>query len=262
MEIPNSPLKIELKDNYDLLVEGEKHRPDVRQLRQMLDVLYDQNSARQMGQYTPMYYMFRDVKRKEDSALLENSNLRYDITVLPPMKIGAEFNKTYGHYHEMATSKLSYPELYEVLQGEALYLLQQRFTIVSNEVSSVYLVHAKAGDKVIVPPNFGHITINPLQEPLVMDNLVESKFRSDYSLYRNKRGGAYYVLDNEKKKNNTYMAIPKLIEMDARAFNRIVNPLIALKLEAEPSYSLFLKDPKLFDFLKDPTQIEFKVKPV
>ncbi|MEK6843487.1 MAG: glucose-6-phosphate isomerase family protein, partial [Candidatus Micrarchaeota archaeon] len=160
MEINNSPLKIELKENYDLFVEGEKHRPDVRQLRQMLDVVFDQNAARQMGQYTPMYYMFRDAKRKEDSAILEANKLRYDITVLPPMKIGREFNKTYGHYHEMATSKLSFPELYEVLHGEAFYLLQQKFSMVSNEVSMVYLVHAKAGDKLIVHKNFWHISIN------------------------------------------------------------------------------------------------------
>lgn len=254
-------MKLELSEKNELAVDGLPHRADIRNIRQMLDVLYYQDAARKLAFGTSMYYMFRDVKRKEDAALFENSRIRYDITVVPPMKIGNEFNKTYGHYHEMATSKLSFPELYEVLHGEALYLLQKRQSIVSNEVTHVYLVHAKAGQKVIVPPNFGHVTINPNPtEPLVMDNLVESKFRSEYILYKQKKGGAYYVFENEKIKNSRYQALPKLIEASAHDFNRLVNPQIALKIEVDKNYSLFLKEPKLFDFLKEPEQIEFRGK--
>ncbi len=252
---------MELNEKYELTVQGALHRSDVRNVRQMIDVLFYQDEARKLPFSTPMYYMFRDVKRKEDAQLLENSQIRYDITVLPPMKIGRELNKTYGHYHEMANSKLTFPELYEVLSGEALYLLQKRQSLVSNEVTHVYLVHAKKGQKVIVPPNFGHITINPsLTEPLVMDNLVESKFKSEYFLYKQKKGGAYFIFENERVKNARYQSLPALIEHSAHDFNRLVNPQISLKIETEMSYPLFLKDPKLFDFLKEPTQIEFRGK--
>ncbi|MFH1750063.1 MAG: glucose-6-phosphate isomerase family protein [Candidatus Micrarchaeota archaeon] len=260
MRIDNPPLELELTGGFELVVENENRKPDVRTLRQMLDVLVDYDAARRMPFQTPLYYMFRDVKRKQDSALLENSHLRYDVTVIPSMKIGAEYNKTYGHYHEMATSKLSYPEIYEVLHGEAYYMLQQKQSMVSNEVIGAYMVHAKAGDKVMVPPNFGHTTINASSEMLIMANLVEWKFKSNYIPYRQKRGAAYYLLENEKKRNMAYSGVKNLTELPARDFNRLVNPQIALKIEEKMLYALFIEKPQAFDFLKDPTQIEFRKK--
>ncbi|MEK6954696.1 MAG: glucose-6-phosphate isomerase family protein [Candidatus Micrarchaeota archaeon] len=260
MELVNPPMQLELTDRFELMVEGQKHPVAMRTVRQMLDVLTDVSAARAIPGDMPLYYMFRDVKRKEDAALFESSHLRYDITVLPPMKIGSEFNKTYGHYHEMATSKLSYPELYEVMHGEAHYLLQQKQSMVSNEVLGVYLVHAKAGDKVLIPPNFGHTTINAGSETLVMDNLNEWKFKSDYMPYKQKRGAAFYYLQNEKKRNMAYTGAKVLREMPAHDFNRLANPQIALKIEEGKTYDLFLKKPELFDFLKDPTLIEFRQK--
>lgn len=260
MKLENPPMQLELTEGYELIVEGEKRHADVRTVRQMLDVLCDVTAARAMPPQQPLYYMFRDVKRKEDAALFENSHMRFDITALPPMRIGSEFNKTYGHYHEMATSKLSYPELYEVLHGEAHYMLQQKQSMVSNEVIAAFLVHAKAGDKVIIPPNFGHTTINAGSETLVMGNLNEWKFKSDYMPYRQKRGAAFYYLQNEKKRNMAYAGARKLHELSSHDFNRLVNPQTALKIEEGKSYELFLRNPKLFDFLKDPMQIEFRQK--
>ncbi len=259
MKIENSPLELELTDNFELLVHGEAHAVNVRTLRQMLDVVYNREEARKFELENPMYYMFRDVKRKEDAALFENSHLRYDITVLPPTKIGTEYNKTYGHYHGMANSKLSFPELYEILNGEAWYVLQYRQSIVSNEATRVFLVKARAGDKIIIPPNFGHVTLNSsITDPLVMDNINEWKFKSDYTPYRQKRGAAYFVMEHDKIKNTNYAAVPKLEEISARDFNRLVNPIIAVKLEEDRTYGLFLKNPHLFDFLKDPMQVEFR----
>ncbi|MFH1257576.1 MAG: glucose-6-phosphate isomerase family protein, partial [Candidatus Micrarchaeota archaeon] len=255
----NAPLELELIENFELLVQGAKHKVDVRTVRQMLDVVYDPLMARRMDFHKPLYYMFRDVKRQEDSALLENSSIRYDITVVPPIMIGQEYNKTYGHYHELATQKLTYPELYEVLYGEALYVVQLRQSTVSNEVLKVYLVHAKAGEKVLIPPNFGHVTINPSKtEPLVMANLVEAKFRSEYILYRQKKGAAMYVLEHEKLKNRNYHQFP-FEEVEAKQFDRMVNPVIGTKIEEGNIYQHFLNDPKLFDFLKDPKLVEFRV---
>ncbi|MFH0972267.1 MAG: glucose-6-phosphate isomerase family protein [Candidatus Micrarchaeota archaeon] len=258
MKLENPPLELELTEKYELLVQSQPHRADVRTVRQMLDVVYDRQAAFNLHSQQPLYYMFRDVKRAEDAALFQNSGMRYDLTVLPPLKIGPEFNKTYGHYHELATQKLTYPELYEVLHGEAIYVVQLRQSMVSNEVTRVYLVHAKAGDKVLVPPNFGHVTINPsATEPLVMDNLVYGNFKSEYILYRQKHGAAIFVLSNEKKKNPNYHQFP-MEELPAKQFNRLINPSIGMQLDEGRNYEMFLKNPKLFDFLKDPAQVEFR----
>ncbi len=258
MKIENPPLELELTEKYELLMQSQPQRADVRTVRQMRDVVLDRGAALQMPSEKPLYYMFRAVQRPQDAALFTNAGMRYDITVLPPLKIGPEFNKTYGHYHELATQKLTYPELYEILHGEALYVLQLRQSRVSNEVLKVFLVHAKKGDKVLVPPNFGHVTVNPSKtEPLVMDNLVESNFRSEYMLYRQKHGAAVYVLEGENKKNGSYHQFP-MVEISAKEFNRLANPVIGMKIEEGSNYEMFLKNPKAFDFLKDPAQVEMK----
>ncbi len=56
-------------------------------------------------------------------------------------------------------ASLHYPELYEVLKGDANYLLQRAQN--EERVDEVILVKATRGDKVIIPPNYGHVTINP-----------------------------------------------------------------------------------------------------
>ena len=47
----------------------------------------------------------------------------------------------------------------------------------------------KEGDKVVVPPNYGHITINPFDKTLVMSNWVCSDFPSIYEPIKRLGGG-------------------------------------------------------------------------
>jgi hypothetical protein len=47
-----------------------------------------------------------------------------------------------------------------VLEGDAHYLLQRAQN--EERVDEAILVKATRGDKVIIPPNYGHVTINPL----------------------------------------------------------------------------------------------------
>ena len=103
--------------------------------------------------------------------------------------MGLEFVKTYGHYHPRVNPKLryTYPEVYEVLDGEAHYLLQRAKD--EESVDDVLLVKATRGDKVIVPPNYGHVTINPLERTLKMANWVCRSFDSVYERYAKLHGG-------------------------------------------------------------------------
>jgi oxalate decarboxylase/phosphoglucose isomerase-like protein (cupin superfamily) len=62
-----------------------------------------------------------------DKETISRHQLRYDITIIPPLKMGLEFVKKYEHYHPRVNPKLryTYPEMYEVLEGDAHYLLQR-----------------------------------------------------------------------------------------------------------------------------------------
>ena len=144
----------------------EIKKPDIRYLSDMKKVLYDQGWAKSAPDLE-LYYMYRGIKRK--------TGLRYDITVIPPKMLGKEFVKTKGHEHSG-----KYGELYTVLEGEALYLLQKHK---KNKIEDVYAVKAKKRESVIVPPYYGHITINPLKKKLVEANWLCKKCQNLYGLF-------------------------------------------------------------------------------
>lgn len=135
------------------------------------------------------------------------NNLRYDITEMPHKIIGGELAKTFGHYH-----KGSAPEIYEVLEGHA-YFLMQSFEDNPAIIKEVYAVEAVAGEKAVMLPNFGHLTINVGNGKLKMANWI-SLVDYDYDTYKNLHGGCYYVLDKgqniEFEKNLNYKFVPEL----------------------------------------------------
>jgi glucose-6-phosphate isomerase len=173
--------------------------------------------------------MYRDLaKSGADWQWLHKHQLRYDLTVIPPRDLCGEWVKTKGHYHPKNPAGVGFPEIYEVLEGTAHYLLQ------SCTLDDVVLVIANAGDLVIIPPDYGHITINPSpEETLSMANIVSTAFESEYREYEVRRGAAYYELsDGTLMRNPAYGAIPLVRRIGAscqRGTQRICKgPLYAL----------------------------------
>jgi len=168
--------------------------PDIRRLQEMRHVLFQG-----MDGDTPLYYMYRGVFRQCDRDIFLSNNIRYDITVLVSGKIGREYVKTVGHFHPLKpNSSDTYPEYYEVLLGEAIYLLQKNSR--SGDVDEIMAVEAQKGDKVYIPPNYGHVTINAGDTPLVMCNLIEKNFSSLYDPFGSKKGAAYYYIQGDSRK--------------------------------------------------------------
>ena len=180
---------------------GALPAPGVRTIREMRTVLADPTCVAS----DPLYYMYRDLARSEaDRRWLSRHQLRYDITVIPPKDLCGEYVKTKGHYHPKNPAGTGYPELYEVLEGTAQFLLQSR------RLDDVVLVLAGTGACVIIPPGYGHISINPSPEtPLVMSNLVSTVFESEYGEYETLHGAACYVMsDGRIVKNPHYPDVP------------------------------------------------------
>jgi len=191
---------------------GRLVEPDVRLLGDMESVIYDRKWLEQADPSMELYYMYRDLalSRRDRDTLLEHG-LRYDITVIPPMRLGCEYVKTAGHYHPpVPGTTLSYPELYEVLSGEAVYLLQRPKDSHYDVVEDVIVVEAGAGDKVLIPPNYGHITINRSRKTLRMANLVSRDFSSNYEPIREHHGGAYYLTERGFVRNESYTRVPPI----------------------------------------------------
>jgi len=226
--------------------------PAVRILEELKEVVLDKNFLATADMDTELYYMFRAVsKDEEDERKIKEKGLRYDITIIPPNTLGLEFVKTAGHYHPfLPGSKMTYPELYEVLDGEAHYLLQRREQGRGTErITDVVVVKAKKGDKVLIPPNYGHVTINPSEATLKMANWVANAFSSIYESMKVKGGAAYFELANgEFVKNARYGAVPDI---------RFLRPLdvekeLGLNLNKETEMYELIKQPETLAFLTNP----------
>lgn len=219
--------------------------PDIRLKKDMLDVLYEPDG---LGP-EELYYMYRDVCREQDRELLKKHGLRYDVTVLRPGRVGKEYIKTAGHYHpQKPGTEVTYPEVYEVLHGKAHYLLQ---TEPDEDGVDAILVEAVAGDKVLIPPGYGHITINPGQSFLVMSNWVAAGFSSVYGPIKDLAGAAYFELaaDGEDEQfiaNPRYKPTPRF---SARPVED--RPEFGL-VRGRPMYQEFLDAPEKFAFLAEP----------
>ena len=220
--------------------------PDIRRLYDLRDVAFD-TAWFEDAPDGDAYHMYRDLSlTQEDADTIKRHQLRYDITIIPPLQMGLEFVKTYGHYHPRVNSKQSstYPEVYEVLDGDAHYLLQRAHN--AHGVDEVILVNATRGDKVIIPPNYGHVTINPSEKTLTMANWVCRSFEALYMQYTQLHGGAYYELINGRLLHNqAYEKVPEI---------RIVYP------KETPACGLVKRKP-MYELIKEPNLLEFLTAP-
>jgi len=170
-----------------------KTKPEIRYLYDMREVLYDKKWA----ETTPnleLYYMYRGVKKRD--------NLRYDITIIPPQMLGKEFARTKGNRNSN-----DFPELYTVIRGKAILLMQRADGKIIKDVLAIKL---RRGDWVIIPPDCAVVTINPTKKNLKTANWVSEKNENIYREVETMKGLCYYYTKDGWVKNKNYKKIPKL----------------------------------------------------
>ncbi|MEM4523820.1 MAG: glucose-6-phosphate isomerase family protein [Archaeoglobaceae archaeon] len=180
-------------------------KPEIRRAKDLLPVLaYPEKLIRDFD----AYYMFRDIYESEEHRKrILKAGLRYDFTIIPPAEIGKEKIKTYGHYHPENSYGLTYPEIYQVIEGRAFFILQKRG---KKGVEDCIVIEANKNDVVIVPPNYGHVTINPTDKVLITSNWVSRNFTSIYEPYTMLKGACYYYIDGRWVKNPRYAEAPEI----------------------------------------------------
>lgn len=253
-------LPIEVQDDFSLKFHKPlpQIEPVARTFREMRSVLMDPDSSSTRDE---MYYMYRNVHLPEDAEKIKQLNLSYDITVLPPAMIGKEFNKTVGHYHAYKPgTHFAFPEIYQVLHGKALFLLQ-KMDPEFKEVISVIAMEAKEGEKVIYPPNYGHIIVNIGPEVLVTANWVGDHFERMYDPISKMRGMDYYVVADESLghrfvPNKSYKSHPQV-----RILSRKFMHNFSIMQEGS-MYSLGIADPKSLEFLNHPEKYAIELSSI
>lgn len=203
-----------------------------------------------------IYWMYRNAGMPEDAALYEAHKLRYDLSAFRAVTLGPEFMKTSGHYHPMIPGKrFAFPEVYEILHGEALYVMQKvdDYSASPEEVvvEDVIMCTVAAGQKVVMPPGYGHVTVNTGDEPLLMSNWVSSSFSSFYGTVEDARGFSWYVVTDGGQpsylENRSYaqgVAAVRWAEVQEV-------PELGLTWDT-PMYQACAEAPERFAFLNDP----------
>lgn len=234
-----------MNSSYETLRFGSVTREaSIRRARDMAEVIQDKEWLEE-NREAELYYMYRDLYREGDKEKIREEGLRYDITIIPSRKMGREYVKTKGHYHPEAAQGMSYPEIYEVLEGEAHYLLQKKG---ENGLEDVVLIEAEAGEKALIPPDYGHITINPSKQALKMANWVDRSFDSIYSDILELGGGAYFeLISGEFVENTNYERVPPLRRSEPTEI-----PELGIETGKE-MYDL-IEEPEKLDYLSSPEE--------
>jgi len=179
-------------ENVRRLVKNKK--ASVRLLKDMSDVVYDRDFAKKNPDLK-LYSVSRKVKKNED--------LRWDITAISPKMLGKEFTRTKGNKNDHG-----FRELYTVLEGEAIFLMQKAK---NGLVKDAFAVKSFPGDWIIVPPDYEIITINPSKEKILKTgNWVSEKTKNIYKDIEKFNGACYFYTSSGWIKNKNYKNVPAL----------------------------------------------------
>ncbi len=196
-----------------------------------------------------VYLMYRDICWPNHRPIFRETALRYDITLINPGLLGREYAKTLGHYHPLKSgTSLSYPEIYQVLYGKACFLLQKPGSS-PFKMEDVTLVEAAPGETVLIPPGYGHVTVNLSEaERLVVANLICSHVQGNYDPILRARGASCYLTPAGPRRNPYYDRVPE---------PRTVTPasLCGFSLGSDSRlYPSVIREPAVFGFLVEPNK--------
>jgi len=171
-----------------------QNKPSIRYLKEMSMVVFDKDFAKANPELE-LYQVYREVKKDGD--------LRYDVTIIPAQMLGKEFVRTKGNRNSQG-----YQELYTVLEGEGIFLMQK---VNGDIVNDVFCVKAKPGEWIIVPPDYAVVTINSSKtEGLETGNWVSERTENIYEEIEKMEGACYFYTKGGWIKNEKYKKIPEI----------------------------------------------------
>lgn len=139
----------------------------------------------------PVYAIAMDVGTHEKRDDLRKRNLLFGVVTYASGRLGEEPVRSQGHIHAVSAScGRSTPELYEIWQGRAVILMQER---AEDDPGRCYAVEAGPGEVVVVPPEWAHATISAdPNTPLTFGAWCVRDFGFDYRGVRAHGGLAWF----------------------------------------------------------------------
>jgi glucose-6-phosphate isomerase len=144
---------------------------------------------------------------KEDASIWADANVIYGIVMFEPGVFGGEYVKSSGQYHPpTGPTNQATPEIYTVLSGTGHFLLQKAAPPY-DKIEDVVMVEVEEGETFVVPPDYGHLQINPSSQPLVFSYAVMDNMKGVYDPFKKRQGAAFYEMadsQNRFKRNTNY----------------------------------------------------------
>ena len=204
----------------------------------------------------PYYDFYKAIVANDKRELFASHDLRYDSTVILAGDAAGECKKTAGHFHlPIEGHSYSYPELYQVIYGKALFVMQHVAdynTDGTMVVDDIILAEVNAGEAVVIPPDYGHCTINIGEDIMVFINLVSTHSNNYYDSVKESHGMCMYAWKDgdgyRLEKNKSY---------NINCEPRVVTPINCKELGIEkdvPVYNKYLENPDLFKYLNTPEE--------
>lgn len=195
-----------------------------------------------------LYAIAMDVGRKEELDAMLKRDLLFATCNYNFGTMGQEPVRSQGHIHAVSAScGASTCELYEIWEGTAIIYMQESC---KDNPGRCFAVTAKAGDVVIVPPYWGHQTVNAdIHHPMVFGAWCVRDYGFDYDDVRAHHGLAYYPIVKDGvvrwQKNDHYEPCT-LIEKAPRLYTDFgIEP-------GKPLYQQFIEDPDRMLFVSKP----------
>lgn len=200
----------------------------------------------------PVYSIAMDVGRSEDLAELIRRMLLFGVVVYAEGRLGVEPVRSQGHVHAISPHcGWSTPELFEIWQGRAIIYGQEHS---GDDPGRCIAIHAKPGDKVVIPPSWAHYVVNAdPNSRLIFGAWCDREYGFDYVQMRAHHGLAWFPLFTNAEEihwePNPRYSSSKLAIRNAREY-----PELGLA-SSRSIYESFRSNPDSMQWVSDPGRL-------
>ncbi len=195
-----------------------------------------------------VFRVYEGLRRVEDKELWDT--IRFDVIIIQPGHLGANYKSTPGYYRSVAENGYNYPEIYQVVDGYAEFLLQQpgeKHELVKDAI----MLRVQKFDAIIIPPVYGVSIINPSEKQTILARIRADEAKEITERYERTEGTCYSRrVEGRWEYNENYEEIPQL---------RLGEPQNKWKTVKRgiPIYASYVYRPKHFRSLVEPDPAEF-----
>ncbi len=155
-----------------------------------------------------VYRTYEGIRKIQDKELW--NDITYSIVILQSGQLNGRYFNTLGYYRSLAENGYCYPEIFQLAQGYAEFLLQQSREN-HEQVKDAIIIRMQKHDILVVPPSYGVTIINPSDKIAIISRIRASDAEEIKEPFHNTKGGCYYRLAEGKwDYNPDYEEIPIL----------------------------------------------------